>query len=296
MISRKKNIATKAATFVENHSFVASLLAVLCLAFAVNYYLVGPGSDGGSGLGGTGKAGGESGFGGTGKGPDTGPGFKLGANDQDSLNNRDSLTETLIPGFDEYSDADNTGKQLAVQLSELDRDNASANEGPKFDITMLKLTPLANPIAKMAPDYRPETTPDLDISLAALKIIAEGTESTELDNIVINEINQLANQTLPSSIDILNRLMLVEAEARLRESTGSNPSANDFDDQVIGNLENENVALADNTVRNRIALPARPERPDRLNVPARIAPVQRVNIPSPPPVRPMRTLSTILNR
>lgn len=296
------NIASKATTLVENHSLVASLLAVLCLAFAVNYFLVGPGSDGGSGFGGTGKAGGESGFGGTGKGPDMGPGFKLGANDQDSANGQDSLTDTL-PGFEEFRDGANSENSLAMSLPALASDNGSIPQTPEFDISMLKLTPQPDFLAEITPDNRSAESVDTDISsivetisLVEVKVIDEVKESTDFDSLVGTEINQLADETLLSSLDILNRLMLVEAQAKLLESTASNNSAIDGDTQGITDLGNERIALADNTIRNRIALPARPERPDRLNVPARIAPVQRVNIPSPPPVRPMRTLSTILNR
>jgi hypothetical protein len=296
------NIASKATTLVENHSLVASLLAVLCLAFAVNYFLVGPGSDGGSGFGGTGKAGGESGFGGTGKGPDMSPGFKLGANDQDSANGQDSLTDTL-PGFEEFRDGANSENSLAMSLPALASDNGSIPQTPEFDISMLKLTPQPDFLAEITPDNRSAESVDTDISsivetisLVEVKVIDEVKELTDFDSLVGTEINQLADETLLSSLDILNRLMLVEAQAKLLESTASNNSAIDGDTQGITDLGNERIALADNTIRNRIALPARPERPDRLNVPARIAPVQRVNIPSPPPVRPMRTLSTILNR
>ena len=303
MKSSRPNIAHKATTLVENHSSVAFLLAVLCLAFAVNYFLVGPGSDGGSGLGGTGRTGGESGFGGTGKGPDMGSGFKLGANDQDSSNSEDSLSDILIPNFDEFRDATNTENSLAMPFPALAKDNGSIPETPEFDISMLKLTPLPKVLPKIAPDNRSAESPDTDISsivetisLAEVKVIDEVRESTDFDNLVGIEINQLANETLLSSLEILNRLMLVEVQANLLQSTASNTSAINSDVQVIGDLDSENIALADNTIRNRIALPARPERPDRLNVPARIAPVQRVNIPTPPPVRPMRTLSTILNR
>ncbi len=296
------NIASKATILVENHSLVASLLAVLCLAFAVNYFLVGPSSDGGSGFGGTGKAGGESGFGGTGKGPDMGPGFKLGANDQDSADGQDSLTDTL-PGFEEFRDGANSENSLAMSLPALASDNGSIPQTSEFDISMLKLTPQPDFLAEITPDNRSAESVDTDISsivetisLVEVKVIDEVKESTDFDSLVGTEINQLADETLLSSLDILNRLMLVEAQAKLLESTASNNSAIDGDTQGITDLGNERIALADNTIRNRIALPARPERPDRLNVPARIAPVQRVNIPSPPPVRPMRTLSTILNR
>jgi len=296
------NIASKATTLVENHSLVASLLAVLCLAFAINYFLVGPGSDGGSGFGGTGKAGGESGFGGTGKGPDMGPGFKLGANDQDSANGQDSLTDTL-PGLEEFRDGVNSENSLAMSLPALASDNGSIPQTPEFDISMLKLTPQPDFLAEITPDNRSAESVDTDISsivetisLVEVKVIDEVKESTDFDSLVGTEINQLADETLFSSLDILNRLMLVEAQAKLLESAVSNSSTIDGDTQEITDLGNERIALADNTIRNRIALPARPERPDRLNVPARIAPVQRVNIPSPPPVRPMRTLSTILNR
>ena len=296
------NIASKATTLVENHSLVASLLAVLCLAFAINYFLVGPGSDGGSGFGGTGKAGGESGFGGTGKGPDMGPGFKLGANDQDSANGQDSLTDTL-PGFEEFRDGANSENSLAMSLPALASDNGSIPQTPEFDISMLKLTPQPDFLAEITPDNRSAESVDTDISsivetisLVEVKVIDEVKESTDFDSLVGTEINQLADETLLSSLDILNRLMLVEAQAKLLESAVSNSSTIDGDTQEITDLGNERIALADNTIRNRIALPARPERPDRLNVPGRIAPVQRVNIPSPPPVRPMRTLSTILNR
>ena len=300
----KTNIAAKATTLVENHSFVATLLAMLCLAFAVNYFLVGPGSDGGSGLGGTGKAGGESGFGGTGKGPDTGPGFKLGANEQDSLDSDDSFADTLIPDFDKFQSDSRGGNQLAIQLPALSQDTAPLPEVPAFDVSMLRLTPMPNPLTKTQANRRPDKANNSQISyvietvtLAESIAIGEVKDSPNLDHLVDNEISQMANQTLFSSLDILNRLMLVEAQASLEQTTGEQSITNGSNTDGQTSIDaSENIALADNTIRNRIALPARPERPDRLSVPARIAPVQRVNIPTPPPVRPMRTLSTLLNR
>ncbi len=297
-------MAAKATTLVENHSFVATLLAMLCLAFAVNYFLVGPGSDGGSGLGGTGKAGGESGFGGTGKGPDTGPGFKLGANDRDSLDNDDSFADTLMPDFDEFQSTSSAENLLAIQLPARSQDNSPLPEAPTFDISMLRLTPMPNPLTKAVANDRPdkannsETSAVIEtISLAESKAIDAMKGTPDLDNLVDNEISQMTNQTLFSSLDILNRLMLVEAQASLDQTTGEQSIMNGTTPDSQTSIDaSENIALADNTIRNRIALPARPERPDRLSVPARIAPVQRVNIPTPPPVRPMRTLSTLLNR
>ncbi len=300
----KTNIAAKATSLVENHSFLATLLAMLCLAFAVNYFLLGPGSDGGSGFGGTGKAGGESGFGGTGKGPDTGPGFKLGANEQDSLDNDDSFADTLMPDFDEFQSAYRAENLLAIQLPARSQDTAPLPAEPAFDVSMLRLTPMPNPLEKTQANNRPDKANNAGISsvietitLAENKAIGEVMDEPNMDHIVDNEINQMANQTLFSSQDILNRLMLVEAQASIEQTTGEQSIMNGSTaDSQTGIDTSENIALADNTIRNRIALPARPERPDRLSVPARIDPVQRVNIPTPPPVRPMRTLSTLLNR
>ncbi|MGY8789826.1 MAG: hypothetical protein ACKVKR_05970, partial [Pseudomonadales bacterium] len=95
MAQSNSGIAVKATTLVENHTFLATVLAALCLLFAVNYYLIGPGSDGGSGLGGTGKYG-ESGLGGTGKTPDSGSGFKLGAADSADEESKDNSQQNGI--------------------------------------------------------------------------------------------------------------------------------------------------------------------------------------------------------
>ena len=111
------NLTTRATALVENHSLLATLLAALCLAFAINLFLTGPGSDGGSGFGGTGKFPGESGFGGTGKTPNDGSGLKLGANDSnddDGLSPLDSLRDEL-----DLDGALDTAK--ATQIAGLDR-------------------------------------------------------------------------------------------------------------------------------------------------------------------------------
>lgn len=254
-------ISARTAALVENHSLLFSLLAMLCLLFAVNFFLTGPGSDGGSGLGGTGKAGGESGFGGTGKTPDSGPGFKFGASDNDESDEKD-----LIDG----------PADLHEEIIQSLLDNQLAqNETPEFDVTSLRLTP--EPIPGSLTDPADDLA-DANNRVAALVQDTQIADRDTVDLALAGETDSIASDTLVSSLDILDSLMLAEAEARIR-------------------LPAEDVAVAsDSTSRTRVVIPVRPERPDRLSIPSRITPVQRVDIPAPPPVRPMRTLSAILNK
>lgn len=255
----KKHFLTTARTAVrtESRPFLAALLALLCLLFAVNYFLIGPGSDGGSGLGGTGKFGGESGLGGTGKTPDSGPSFKLGANDRD-----DSLRSSedfIVPDHDAVEAVDIPEQQLA------DTDST-----PAFDVSTLRLTP--EKIPALSRDNS-DLNGAVDKAIAGLvaKIELPGSSSVDMDS----ELARAASGALVSSQDVLAGLMLAESESEL--------------------LANRDRALQV-AARTRISMPSRPERPDRFSSPVRITPVQRVNIPSPPPVRPMRTLSTMLNK
>ncbi len=260
------HLTARAAALVENHSLLATLLAAVCLTFAINLFLTGPGSDGGSGFGGTGKLPGESGFGGTGKSPNDGSGLKLGANDSD--HDKDTLTP------------------LEILRSQLKLDGAMDASSPT-QIASLAATPI----------------PDFDISVLRFSPEMPLTTFTILDNteqVVINELvasvnldvseNQInailksdrgdvAADTLVASLDILNILIVAETEAALQ-----------VNETILADSSTSDV-----TIRHRVAVPIRPERPDRFVIPTRIAPIQRVDVIKPPPVRPMRTLSTLLS-
>lgn len=248
------DMATKAAALVESHSFLATLLAMLCLLFAVNFFLAGPGSDGGSGLGGTGRFGGESGLGGTGKGPDMGPGFKLGAASDDALD-EDSLAidPVALPGV--------------IQESLL-----AESPAPVLDVDSLRLAPEIFPATDRA------LTADINREIALLVTNVNLTEYAALESATSVQVESMDSTFLVDSIDIISSLMVAEADSR-----------------ILATVDPETVVV-DSTVRNRVTIPVRPERPDRFTVPARINPIQRVDVPAPPPVRPMRTLSTLLGR
>ena len=294
MRNTSTNIAAKTSELVENHSFVSMLLAVLCLAFAVNYFLLGPGSDGGSGLGGTGKFGGESGLGGTGKGPDSGAGFKLGATEGDE---RESYKDYLIPN------------NVEIDYSPLLQSIAQSTTlpQPEFDVSSLRLS-LADVPAQKRLDKNAvigsiegieaieaiEAIESFDKNIAAINIQATAApENTIFENaasisqFLSEQLEQANAEVLVSSLDILNSLIIAEAQTRI---VGIGDIAES------DNTTNENLAISDSTIRNRVSVPVRPERPDRFTGPARITTVQRIDVPSPPPVRPMRTLSTLLNR
>lgn len=257
------NFTARAAALVESHSLLATLLAVLCLAFAINFFLTGPGSDGGSGFGGTGKFPGESGFGGTGKTPNDGSGLKLGANDSSDqelpLSPLDSLRNEL------NLDAASTRTRIA---------SLAITPRPQFDVSVLRFSPEA----PLAP------APGLDIAEQALidelvaGVILDGQDG-QVETILQDERHEIAADTLVASLDILNSLILAESQAAL-----------EITETLLAD-----TSATDAMIRTRIAVPVRPERPDRFTVPTRISPVQRVDIPAPPPVRPMRTLSTLLN-
>jgi len=270
MKNRNHNISDKAVALVENHSILASLLAVLCLVFAVNFFLTGPGSDGGSGLGGTGKFGGESGFGGTGKTPDSG--FKLGSNDsdQDAQNNRAS--EYLIPS---YSPADALDDELGLGREKVVAAMVPTPK-PEFDVDALRLSP-DMPVVPVNEEF---PTEKIDVMVANVQL---DIPAVAIDSALDDQRNVIVEDTLVASLDILNSLMLAESETALPLESAMVASA------ASGDNDSQSI-------RQRIAVPVRPERPDRFNMPGRVAPVQRANIPAPPPVRPMRTLSTLLNK
>lgn len=291
MRNTSTNIAAKTSELVENHSFVSMLLAVLCLAFAVNYFLLGPGSDGGSGLGGTGKFGGESGLGGTGKGPDSGAGFKLGATEGDE---RESYKDYLIPN------------NVEIDYSPLLQSIAQSTTlpQPEFDVSSLRLSLTDVPAQKRLDKNAVigsiegieaiEAIESFDKNIAAINIQATAApENTIFENaasisqFLSEQLEQANAEVLVSSLDILNSLIIAEAQTRI---VGIGDIAES------DNTTNENLAISDSTIRNRVSVPVRPERPDRFTGPARITTVQRIDVPSPPPVRPMRTLSTLLNR
>lgn len=269
MKNARSNLTSKAAELVENHSLLASLLAVLCLAFAVNFFLTGPGSDGGSGFGGTGKFGGESGFGGTGKTPDGG--LKLGADDTDDADHKQ---------YDEYSQSP-VYSTLDALREELDRTTvestpiaslAAITPKPEFDVSALRLSP--EPIPSPVNGKSGPTRIDSLVADVALP-----DAEPRMDGILQDEKAVIAADTLVASLDILNSLILAEAEAALQIAEAAPADS-----------------ASDAAIRQRVSVPVRPERPDRFTVPTRITPVSRVDIPAPPPVRPMRTLSSLLNR
>ncbi|MDG2174864.1 MAG: hypothetical protein P8M72_01820 [Gammaproteobacteria bacterium] len=267
MAQSNSGIAVKATALVENHSFFATVLAVLCLLFAVNYYLTGPGSDGGSGLGGTGKYG-ESGLGGTGKTPDNGSGFKLGAaDDRSTENNNDSNTDYL----------DSLPFALDIESVILLTENSTSSERNPFNVNALRLTPQS-----LSQDLTSEAK-QVSAMIVAITL-DQNPEQLAFDNLLtIN--NTLSSDVLISSMDILNSLMIAEAENSLRLAAAEGVDSVQIADANIKAM-----------IRTRLAVPVRPERPDRVSIPIRITPVQRIGLPSPPPVRPMRTLSTLLNR
>ena len=267
MAHSNSGIAVKATALVENHSFFATVLAVLCLLFAVNYYLTGPGSDGGSGLGGTGKYG-ESGLGGTGKTPDNGSGFKLGAaDDKSNENNKEGNTDHLS----------SLPFALDIEPANLLTEISTSSERNTFNVNALRLAPQS-----LSQDLTSEAR-EVSAMIAAITL-DQNPEQLELDNLLtIN--NTLSSDVLISSMDILNSLMIAEAENSLRLAAAEGVDSVQMADSNIKDM-----------IRTRLAVPVRPERPDRFSIPTRITPVQRVGLPSPPPVRPMRTLSTLLNR
>jgi hypothetical protein len=273
MVHSNSGIAVKATALVENHSFLATVLAVLCLLFAVNFYLTGPGSDGGSGLGGTGKYG-ESGLGGTGKTPDNGSGFKLGAAD-----NADDADEISRESSRQNGITDNLGSlpfALDIQPAKLLAENSPSLESNTFDVNALRLAPQSLP-----QDFTSEAR-EVAAMIAAIKLDQDPGQ-LELDTLLA-ENNNLSSDVLVSSMDILNSLMLAETENSLRLAAAEGVDSVQIADANIKAL-----------IRTRLAVPVRPERPDRFSIPTRITPVQRVGMPSPPPVRPMRTLSSLLN-
>lgn len=246
MKAPKANISTKAAAWVENHTWMSLLLIVLCLSFAVNLYFGGPGSDGGSGLGGTGLYGGESGLGGTGKSPDSGPSFKLGANDQDS-----------------HTDLEKDSQGTVEVLADIGTARPAAPDEPftGFDVNQLRLN-------------KDSALPQVaSLQSTSVDVLVSVVDLSSLPAILPELPNDLPENSLVTSRDILESLMLAEADMNLAVADAEKAST-----------------------RSRVAIPVRPERPDRLNVPTRITPVSRASIPAPPPVRPMRTLSSLLNR
>lgn len=272
MKNPKHGIAVKTTALVEQNAYLAGLLAVLCLLFVVNFFLAGPGSDGGSGLGGTGKfgggAGGESGLGGTGKAPDPGSAFKLGAADTDHEPRTEK--DSLFLGSD--FNTTNSAELLAAQP-------------PEFDVDSLRLS-LGDPASADAaasslpgePVLAPEKIAAANREVAELVATVNLPDTAATSQAYSAQVAEITADTLVDSLEILNSLMLAEAETSLDISA------------------RENLDAAQSMTRQRLAIPIRPERPDRFTVPARITPVQRVNIPSAPPVRPMRTLSTLLNK
>ena len=272
MTKPKTGIVVKTTELVENHNYLAILLAVLCMAFAVNLFLTGPGSDGGSGLGGTGKFGGESGLGGTGKAPDPGSAFKLGTADGSQE-------------YDSLSDADDFSKELEEHFEAISSDTMLAKDDlPILDVNSLRLTPqqFDTKLLKgtaILPSIRNGTIAVMPDATEA-KSIAEATTNIDLHTGVNEaELVSMSSSALVTSFEIMSSLMTAQAEMAMQ----------------IATLESADTAV-NSSIRNRVNKPVRPERPDRFNIPARISPVQRADIPTPPPVRPMRTLSGLLNQ
>lgn len=279
MSKSRESIAAKTTELVENHSILAGLLAVLCLVFAVNFYMTGPGSDGGSGLGGTGKFGGESGLGGTGKAPDPGSGFKLGATDiddnQDFARDLDDHLQAL-ENADSIS-VDSDASLLAFDVHSLRLSPESVMSPPVTPIPNTEIPVIAN-MAIDATNELPTLAIEVDQTQLLFDKVFEGEIAID-SSVVSAEVYTMSSQALVTSLEIMSSLMIAEADTSLQLAAADTAQSE-----------------SDATIRNRVSLPVRPERPDRFAMPSRITPVQRVNIPAPPPVRPMRTLSSILNR
>ena len=281
MSKSRESITARTTELVENHSILAGLLAVLCLVFAVNFYMTGPGSDGGSGLGGTGKFGGESGLGGTGKAPDPGSAFKLGATDIDD--SRD-FSRDLEDHLQALENTDSTAVDSEASL--LAFDVHSLRLSPESVLTP-PLTPVPNAEMPSITDMAFDATSQMpEIAIEANqtqrlfdKVFEDEIVEFAIDtSVVSDEVYSMSSQALVTSLEIMSSLMLAEAETSLQLA-----------------VEETAQAESGTTIRNRISVPVRPERPDRFTLPSRISPVQRANIPAPPPVRPMRTLSSMLN-
>jgi len=272
MSKSRESITAITTELVENHLILAGLLAVLCLVFAVNFYMTGPGSDGGSGLGGTGKFGGESGLGGTGKAPDPGSAFKLGATDIDD--SRD-FARDLEDHLQALENTDSTAVDSEASL--LAFDVHSLRLSPESVLTP-PLTPVPNAEMPSITDMAFDATSQMpEIAIEANqtqrlfdKVFEDEIVEFAIDtSVVSDEVYSMSSQALVTSLEIMSSLQLAVEETAQAESG--------------------------TTIRNRISVPVRPERPDRFTLPSRISPVQRANIPAPPPVRPMRTLSSMLN-
>ena len=277
MAQSNSGIAVKATTLVENHTFLATVLAALCLLFAVNYYLTGPGSDGGSGLGGTGKYG-ESGLGGTGKTPDSGSGFKLGAADSADEESKDNSQQNGIS--DQFLIPEKSGSLLFTS-EQLLANNLSATEYNAFDVNALRLAPQTFSKQDLTSDLS-----EVSAMIAAITLDQTPGSSNRIElESLLSENDALSSDILVSSMDILSSLMLAEAENSLLLAIAEGADSMQIADANIKSM-----------IRTKLVVPSRPERPDRFSIPARITPVQRVGLPSPPPVRPMRTFSSLLNK
>jgi len=274
MSTGKPTTTTRIAAQMENHSYLLSLLALLCLLFAVNFF-VGPG---GSGLGGTGKSGGESGFGGTGNLPDGGPGFSLGATDIHYDKDVNDIQEMDMSGP--------SPKAGLVNPEE------NVDESPYFDIAAIRLSPVPEAMKATRPDKSRVDTLIAEISLPELATTSG--HAPGLNNQPINQDTSLGSPDssfLVTDADILNSLLLAEASVSLHSELNAMA-----DSSAILAMEDSVDDDTDKAVRQRLALPARPERPDRINVPGRVNVIQRIDIPAAPPVRPMRTMSTLLSK
>ena len=277
MAKSNSGIAVKATTLVENHTFLATVLAALCLLFAVNYYLTGPGSDGGSGLGGTGKYG-ESGLGGTGKTPDSGSGFKLGAADSADEESKDNSQQNGIS--DQFLIPEKSGSLLFTS-EQLLANNLSATGYNAFDVNALRLAPQT-----FSKQDRTSDLSEVSAMIAAITLDQTPGSSNRIElESLLSENDALSSDILVSSMDILSSLMLAEAENSLLLAIAEGADSMQIADANIKSM-----------IRTKLVVPSRPERPDRFSIPARITPVQRVGLPSPPPVRPMRTFSSLLNK
>jgi hypothetical protein len=299
MKNHRPDFVHKAATLADSHSFLAILLAILCLVFAVNFFLTGPGSDGGSGLGGTGKFNGESGFGGTGKAPDSGSGFKLGATDTD--NDSETQYTNTLPTDNTPLDALHAELEISLENGLIEARqiaNLMVTPQPEFDVSALRLSLSALPVIEAVEQGKINNlvasvnleTPALETSVgtameAVMETVIETVIETKdsMQEELTTQREVIAADTLITSLEILNTLILAESEAYLQIA----------DSAIVSDAMDSAI---DASIRHRVVVPVRPERPDRFSRPARITPVQRVDVPAPPPVRPMRTLSTLLNR
>jgi hypothetical protein len=239
--------------------FVLLLLLLLALG-AQKLFFIDPGSDAGSGIGGTGKAGNEfggSGLGGTGK---SGGGLKLGAADDDESADSGPASLEIVPQYEEAL----AGTAMSVELKAL---------LPRVEVSTLRLTP--EPLPALAVLRQQALVSRFDLAEFTVHLSKAETVSRELMQQIKAELDVLPSREQFAPPALQQNPLIAEAVSEL-DLPG-------FDTEGVGT-----TAVTIGQERNRLSLPVRPERPERPgNLSPRIMPVERVNLP-PPPVRPMR--------